>query len=270
MNYTYAVIGAGRQGVAAAYDMVRFGEAKAVILADVSQANAEEAAARLNQLLDTDIVSAAQIDVSDHAALVALLKPVDAALSAVPYAFNLLVTKACITAGTHMCDLGGNTDMAWSQLALDAEAKAAGVCIIPDNGLQPGMGNTLAVYGMQQMSDPQHARIWVGGLAQKPRPPFDFLLSFHIEGLTNEYDQMSVVIEDGKRVERAPFTGLEEIEFPEPVGKCEAFITTGGTSTAPWTFEGKLQTYVEKTVRYPGHCATFNAFRDLGLFGREA
>ena len=79
---------------------------------------------------------------------------------------------------------------------------------------------------------------------------------------------MSVVIEDGQRVERAPFTELEEIEFPEPVGKCEAFITTGGTSTVPWTFEGKLQTYVEKTVRYPGHCATFNAFRDLGMFGR--
>jgi len=34
MSYTYAVLGAGRQGTAAAYDMARWGEARRVILAD--------------------------------------------------------------------------------------------------------------------------------------------------------------------------------------------------------------------------------------------
>jgi lysine 6-dehydrogenase len=168
-----------------------------------------------------------------------------------------------------MCDLGGNTDVVWSELALDQAAQAAGISIVPDCGLQPGMGNTLAVHAMTQMDDPKDVRIWVGGLAQEPRPPFDFLLTFNVEGLTNEYDEMSMVLQDGVRIALRAFEGLEEIDFPAPVGHCEAFLTTGGTSTCPWTFEGKLRTYVEKTVRYPGHMQVFRAFRDLGLFGRQ-
>jgi len=269
MSFVYAVLGAGCQGVAAAYDMVRFGDARSVILADHDGELAAAAAARINRLLDATLATSASVDVADPDALVAFLKPVDAVLSAVPYACNLEVTRACIAAGTHMCDLGGNTEMVWSQLALTEEARAAGISIVPDCGLQPGLGNTLAVHAMSQMTDPADVRIWVGGLAQDPRPPFDFLLTFHIEGLTNEYDEVSVVIQDGQRVELPAFAGLEEIEFPAPVGRCEAFLTTGGTSTCPWTFEGRLRTYVEKTVRYPGHMAAFRAFRDLGLFRRD-
>jgi len=37
MKYTYAVLGGGRQGTAAAYDMARFGDAKAVLIADIDR-----------------------------------------------------------------------------------------------------------------------------------------------------------------------------------------------------------------------------------------
>ncbi len=269
MGYRYAVLGAGRQGIAAAYDMARFGDAEAVIVADADAALAAAAAERVGRLTGSDRVIAAQVDVTDHDALVASLGPVDAVLSAVPYAYNPAVARACIAARTHMCDLGGNTAVTWSELALDEAARAAGISIVPDCGLQPGMGNTLAVHAMEQMTDPADVRIWVGGLALEPRPPFDFLLTFNIEGLTNEYDEVSVVLQDGVRTTLPAFEGLEEIEFPPPVGRCEAFLTTGGTSTCPWTFEGRLRTYIEKTVRYPGHAAAFRAFRDLGLFGRS-
>ena len=33
MSFTYAVVGAGRQGTAAAYDMARFGDASRVLVA---------------------------------------------------------------------------------------------------------------------------------------------------------------------------------------------------------------------------------------------
>lgn len=269
MKHIYAVLGAGRQGVAAAYDMARYGDADAVWLADYDPALAEAGAERINRLTGTRLARPARVDVNEAEGLVEFLKPVDALLSAVPYALNLRVAQACIAAQTHLCDLGGNTDVTWAELALDAEARAAGVSIVPDCGLQPGMGNTLAVYAMQQMSDPRDVNIYVGGLPLEPRPPFDYLLSFNIEGLTNEYDLESIVLQDGKRVGLPAFDGWEEITFPEPVGRCEAFLTTGGTSTCPWTFEGVLNRYVEKTVRYPGHMAAFKAFRDLGLFDRK-
>jgi lysine 6-dehydrogenase len=269
MEYTYAVLGAGRQGVAAAYDMVRFGDATTLILADVDLGLAQQGAQRVNQLLDTEVVRPAKADVRDEASLARLLEPVDVALSAVPYRFNIGISRAAIASHTHLCDLGGNTDVVWAQLALNEQAEQARVSIIPDCGLQPGMGNTIAVYAMSLMDKPRSVRIWVGGLPQNPCPPFQFSLYFNIEGLTNEYDGHSVVLRGGRRTPLAPFTEVESIDFPEPVGRCEAFITSGGTSTCPWTFEDLLEIYEEKTVRYPGHAAVFGAFRELGLFDRN-
>jgi lysine 6-dehydrogenase len=165
--------------------------------------------------------------------------------------------------------LGGEIDVIWQQLALDALAREAGISIIPDCGLQPGMGNTLAVYAMDQMESPREVRIWVGGLPQRPCPPFSYCLYFPIEGLTMEYDGAAVVLRAGQLTELPPFADVETVEFPEPLGQCEAFITTAGASTCPWSFEGVLDLFEEKTVRYPGHAAIFGAFRDLGLFSRE-
>ena len=37
----------------------------------------------------------------------------------------------------------------------------------------------------------------------------------------------------------------------------------------PWTFEGKLKTLQNKTVRYPGHFGQLRAFYDLGLWNTD-
>ena len=60
-------------------------------------------------------------------------------------------------------------------------------------------------------------------------------------------------------------TEIEALEFPQPVGRAEAFVTSGGTSTAPETFRDRLADYDYKTVRYPGHVAKIRLLRDLGL-----
>jgi len=269
MSYHYAVLGAGWQGTAAAYDLARYGEAQSLIIADRDSERAREAAARVNVLLQHDLLQAQAVDVGDHAALLRLLRGVDAIVSAVPYRFNLAVARAAIEAGASMCDLGGNTALVWQELELDSAAKAAGVSLIPDCGLMPGMGNTLAVYAMSLMAKPQHVRIFVGGLPRHPRPPFNYLLTFNIAGLSNEYAGTATCLRHGEIVELPAFSELETVDFAPPVGRCEAFITTGGTSTCPWTFKGKLLTYEEKTVRYPGHCAAFKAFADLGLLQED-
>lgn len=36
-KHVYAVVGAGRQGTAAAYDMAKFGNAKKVLIADITK-----------------------------------------------------------------------------------------------------------------------------------------------------------------------------------------------------------------------------------------
>ena len=266
MGFRYAVLGAGRQGTACAYDMLKFGEADSVVLADLSPEGAQAAAARVNALLGTDRASGVGLDVTDRRSVISFLEGVDAFLSAVPYYFNLEITRAAVQAGASMCDLGGNTDQVREQLGFDAEARAAGISIVPDCGQVPGMGTTLMVYAMSLLDEPEEVFMWDGGLPQEPRPPFGYLLTFNIAGLTNEYAESPVFLRDGRPTLVPTMDELEVLEFPPPVGQLEAFTTGGGVSTMPWTYEGKLKTIQNKTVRYPGHFAQLRAFYDLGLW----
>jgi lysine 6-dehydrogenase len=168
-----------------------------------------------------------------------------------------------------MCDLGGHTGIARQQHERDAIAKAAGVCIVPNCGQVPGMGTSLVVYAISLLDEAIDVFTRDGGIAQKPQPPFNYLLTFHIAGLTNDYAETAVFIRDGKITEVEPMTELETVEFPEPIGNLEAFVTGGGTDTMPWTFEGKVRTLQNKTLRYPGHFAQLRAFYDLGLWDQR-
>ena len=47
-KYAYAVLGAGRQGTASAYDIARFGNARKILLGDINRKAAESAAKRVN------------------------------------------------------------------------------------------------------------------------------------------------------------------------------------------------------------------------------
>jgi lysine 6-dehydrogenase len=198
-----------------------------------------------------------------------LLGQVDAFLSAVPYFYNLRITQVAIEAKAHMCDLGGHTGIARQQHELDDEARAAGISIIPNCGQVPGMGTTLMVYAMELLDEAVDVYMWDGGIPQEPRLPFNYLLSFHIAGLTNEYAEPAVFLRDWKVTEVEPMTELETVEFPEPIGTLEAFVAGGGTDTMPWTFEGQLRTLQNKTLRWPGNFTQLRAFYDLGLWDLE-
>jgi lysine 6-dehydrogenase len=164
-----------------------------------------------------------------------------------------------------MCDLGGNTDIAKKQLELDQKAKEQNITIVPDCGMGPGMNISLAVYAMSLLDNPKEVYIWDGGLPQDPKPPWNYALTFNIGGLTNEYFGHAYFLREGRITEVPCFEGYEELDFPLPLGRLEAFVTSGGLSTMPWTFLGKLDRLENKTLRYPGHWAQFRSFAQLGL-----
>jgi lysine 6-dehydrogenase len=246
--------------------MARWGDAKRVILADLDQQAAQRAAQRINDMLATDIAEYRSVDASDPASVASVMQGVDACLSAVPYYYNLGVTKAALQEGVSLCDLGGNIDIARQQHTCDEQARAAGVSVIPNCGQVPGMGTSLAVYAIEMLDEAVDVYMWDGGNPQNPRPPFQYLLTFHIAGLTNEYAEPAIFLRSWKITEVEPMTELETVEFPPPIGTLEAFVAGGGTDTMPWTYEGKLRTLQNLTLRYPGHFAQLKAYYDLGLW----
>ncbi len=265
-GYQYVVLGAGRQGTAAAYDMAHWGDAKLVKLADQDSQAAHQAAERVNKLTGKMVAEPLQVDVRDHEAIKKILTGVNACLSAVPYYFNLDITRLAIQTGVPICDLGGNTDIARQQHQFDDVARANGVSIIPNCGQVPGMGTSLCVYAIELLDEAVDVLMWDGGLPQHPKPPFNYLLTFHVAGLTNEYAEPGMFLRNWKVTEVEPMTEMETVDFPPPIGRLEAFVAGGGTDTMPWTYEGKIRTLQNLTLRYPGHYQQLKAFYDLGLW----
>jgi lysine 6-dehydrogenase len=186
------------------------------------------------------------------------------------YKLNAGLARAALAAGTNFRDLGGNNDVVDAELALDREAKAAGINIIPDCGLAPGMVAMLVAHAVQRVGGkPEEIHIRVGGLPQNPKPPLNYQMVFSVEGLINEYVEPARIIRDGKLATVESMTEIEELEFPPPFGKLEAFQTSGGTSTLVDTYKG-VRALDYKTIRYKGHCEKFKTMIDLGLCSGEA
>jgi lysine 6-dehydrogenase len=259
------VLGAGRMGFGAVFDLVRQPDVDAVTVADAVAERAHHVASSI----DSPKVRAVHLDVKDHAAVVELMRGHDAAISCVNYWYNEQLARAAIEAPTNFCDLGGNNTVVDAELALDEEARARGVNVIPDCGLAPGMVAVLVAHAVSRFQTVDEIHIRVGGLPQHPRPPLDYQLVFSVEGLINEYIERARIIRDGRITEVESMTEVESLEFPPPFGAMEAFQTSGGTSTLPETFLGKVKELDYKTIRYPGHCAKFKTMIDLGLCSSE-
>jgi lysine 6-dehydrogenase len=269
MGFRYAVVGSGRQGTAAAFDLARFGEADYLLMADQSLTYAERAAQRVNTLVGREVALPAQVEVKDQDAVVQLLSghEIEVFVSGVPYFFNLGLAQAALRAGASMCDFGGNTDQVRQQLSFDDAAKAAGISLIPDCGQVPGLGTSLISYVISLFDEPWDIIMYDGGIPQYPKAPWNYILTFNIEGLTNEYFGTTLFLREGKQLEVPCFEEYELVDFPEPIGQLEAFTTAGGTSTMPWTFANTLRTLQNKTLRWQGHYAQWKTFNDAGLIG---
>jgi lysine 6-dehydrogenase len=259
------VLGAGRMGLGAAFDLVHNSpEVQAVTVADSNLKKAEEVAEKVG----ATCVSPHHIDVSNISDVVELMRSHDSAISCVNYWYNVELSKAAIATNTNFCDLGGNNYIVDEQLALDDEARAAGINIIPDCGLAPGMVSILAMHGARRFDEIEEIHIRVGGLPQNPKPPLNYQLVFSVEGLINEYIEVARVIRDRTITEIESMTEIESLSF-DGFPPLEAFQTSGGTSTLPDTFLGKIKELDYKTIRYAGHCEKFKTMIDLGLCSSE-
>ncbi len=266
MGYRYGILGAGRQGTAAAYDLAQFGDADSIILADKDISVALRSAERVNALCGSRRATVREVNVRRASDVREFMIGLDVCLSAVPYYLNLSLARQAIRARCSMCDLGGNTQVVLDELALEEPACKAGITIIPDCGLGPGMMSNLTVYAMEQLDRASEAIIYDGGLPQNPRPPLNYRLFFNIEGLVNEYLGEALYLENGQvtRVKTFDDRYYETLDVPE-LGTLEAFVTSGGLSTLVKTYEGKLQTLQNKTLRYPGHVHILRELASLHL-----
>ncbi|MCF6318670.1 MAG: saccharopine dehydrogenase NADP-binding domain-containing protein, partial [Proteobacteria bacterium] len=110
-------------------------------------------------------VQAIQIDVADKQQLLDTIDQFDVVISLVPAPFHGLIAKVCIELKTHMLTASYQTD---EMLALATKAKTAGICIMNEIGLDPGIDHLAAM----EIIDKAHEKgehvesfvSWCGGI----------------------------------------------------------------------------------------------------------
>lgn len=258
----YLLLGAGLQGTAIAHDLLNQADGTTgLTVVDGNPAALDKLSARL----DDTRLHVLTADVTDHTTLGPLMAEADVAISAVNYWFNAELAALAVANKAHFLDLGGNNDIVAQEFELDGAAKAAGVSVVPDCGLAPGLAGILGYWLVEQLDKTESVRLRVGGLPTDPQPPMNYKIVFAVQGLINEYIEPAVVIRDGKLQTVPSLTELETLTFPAPFGELEAFQTSGGVSTLPQTLLGRVPFLDYKTIRYKGHCAQFRLLHELGL-----
>lgn len=258
------VLGAGLMGKEAVRDLVKSDGVQKVGLADINVEQAEQVCEELN----ASHLTAHKVDASNDEELKGFMEQFDVIINALFYSFNEKVAKTAIEVGVHSVDLGGHIGHITDQvLKLKEEAEKAGVTIIPDLGVAPGMINILTGFGASKLDEVESIKLYVGGIPVKPEPPLGYNHVFSMEGLFDHYTDPSLIIRDGKKQEVPSLSEIETIYF-DKFGPLEAFHTSGGTSTLSHSYP-EVDTLEYKTIRYPGHAEKFQLLVDLNLTRKD-
>jgi lysine 6-dehydrogenase len=255
------VLGAGMMGRAIAYDLSLFSGFEKISIGDKDIQTRSSA----KEFLKETPVKVISVNAEDSNEVKKQFQKVDVVISALPYRFNYGLAKIAIQTKTHLVDLGGNNTIVENERNLFSKAKKNAVTIIPDSGLAPGLVSIITRDIVDHMDTVDTVKLRVGGLPRYPQPPLNYQIVFSPYGLINEYVEDAIILDSGKILEKKSMTEVESLEFPKPFGTMEAFLTSGGCSTLPYTYTTMIKYLDYKTIRYPGHCEKIKAFLELGL-----
>jgi saccharopine dehydrogenase-like NADP-dependent oxidoreductase len=217
----------------------------------------------LSALGKTERITTRRADLTDPSAVEAAAASADVVAVAVPGFMGTRVLRAVIHAGKPAVDISFSPE---DPQALHAEAKAAGVPVVVDCGVAPGLSNLFVGRSVASLDATHEVLVLVGGLPVKRVWPFEYRRGFSLTDVIEEYTRPSRYRENGCEVVRPALSDPEYVELPR-VGTLEAF-NTDGLRTLLYTIDAP--NLKEKTLRFPGHIERMRLLRDTGFFGETA
>ncbi len=202
-------------------------------------------------------------DLGDPQDVGAVVAGFDLVINAVPGFMGFQTLQAIIEAGKDVVDIAFYAE---NPFDLDALAKEKDVTAIVDCGVSPGMSNLLIGHIDHQLDRTDSVLIYVGGLPEIRRWPFEYRAVFSPTDVIAEYVRPARYIENGRLVIRPALSDPELIDFPG-IGTLEAFNTDGLRTLADTLDAPNMK---EKTLRYQGHIEKIALLRAIGLFDEEA
>ncbi len=210
------------------------------------------------------------LNTKDEAAVERFVRETDLAVSLVPYEFHPMVARLCIK---HKKQMVTTSYVAPAMAALDAEAKAAGVLVLNEIGVDPGIDHMSAMRIIDAVRK-RGGRIvsfrsYCGGL---PAPedndnPFGYKFSWAPRGVLLAGRNNAQYLVDGRKVS-IPSERLfrdMHLRYVEGAGDLEAYPNRDSISYIDVYGLQGIKTIFRGTFRNMGWCDTLYNMRKLGL-----
>jgi saccharopine dehydrogenase-like NADP-dependent oxidoreductase len=240
-----------------------------IVVADVEFARAEKLVAGHPR------GRAEHIDISKREALAAAIGRADLVISMVPYTFHPLVAELAIEQGRHMVTA---SYVSPAMRECDARARAKGVLLLNELGLDPGIDHMEAMRVIHEVHDAGGRVLgftsWCGGL---PAPeantnPFGYKFSWSPRGVLLASKNSAKYLKDG-RVVSIPaadlFASPEIIRVPG-LGEFEGYPNRDSVSYRETYGIPEALTVFRGTLRFAGWCETLRKMAELGLLDDAA
>ncbi len=254
----FLIAGAGNIGSIIASEIAK-NPSNSVIIADINP----ERAMKMPGISGKKNVEFVKLDINRADDASRIINGCDMIVGALPGSTGLKLIKLAIDHGKNIVDVSYMNE---DPFALDEKAKEAGVTVVPDLGVAPGLSNMMVGNSIKQLDKVESVKIMVGGMPENKVPPLDYNLTWSTEGLIDEYTRPANIVEKGVLKSVEALSGLQTVNY-EGIGTLEAFYTDG-LRTLLRTVKD-VQEMWEKTLRYPGHAEKIRTMRDLGYFDKE-
>ena len=217
---------------------------------------------------------AISLNVKDDEKLEELVSENDLAVSLLPYTYHVKIAKLCMKYGKNMVTTSYVSD---DMNALDSEAKAAGILLLNEIGVDPGIDHMSAMRVIDNVKN-NGGRIisfksYCGGL---PAPeantnPWGYKFSWSPRGVVMAGKNPAKYIMDKKIVDvPGPelFATNWKVDIPG-FGELEAYPNRNSVPYKEIYNIEDTETMFRGTLRYPGWCATMKKIVDLGFLDDE-
>ena len=213
---------------------------------------------------------ALSLNVKDEAALEALIADHDLSISLLPYVYHPTVAALCVK---HRKQMVTTSYVKPQMQALDAQAKEAGVILLNEIGVDPGIDHMSAMEVVHQIEAKGGKLISftsnTGGL---PAPdandnPFGYKFSWAPRGVVLAGKNPAKFLKDGEVVD-VPGPELFSYHWPCEIKGFGELEVYPNRDSMPYVETYKIPTVTSMfrgTLRYPGWCDTLKKVVDLGL-----
>ncbi len=261
--------GMGLQGKAAIRDLAGSEGVERVICADVDLSGWEPISREMNPKK----VKAVRMDAASVAGICDVLeRGVDAAIDLLPLPFMMNAFEAALETRVPLV----STNYGYPVRPLHEKAEAAGVALMPECGLDPGIDLVLCGHAVTEFDEVHVFNSYCGGFPEKKAcdNPLNYKISWNWDMVLRSQKRNSVFIRDGRRLDipaerqhdpefvgRLDFPGLGELEA---VPNGNALFYTDLLGITPTVREAGRY-----SLRWPGWSEFWRPLKALGFLSDE-